>query len=177
MKKVIRKRVFIKRGSKHFVRWKNYEKEFDEWKNLLKLKNVINLMKKYKNLIKSIYLFDRLKEFFTLFISDLKKSFVAISSRKKFVVIILFKEFKNFFVKRFLKKPYTSLIFNKSFTRQKLMLWKFSRKFSLELENFFMSRALVSILFNVRRSTRFKEEKKINKSKRNLDNWREFRWG
>ena len=49
-------------------------------------------MKKYENFVKNIYLFNCLKEFFVSFINDSKKLFVAISSRKKFVVIISFKE-------------------------------------------------------------------------------------
>ena len=39
-------------------------------------------MKKYENFIQNIYLLNRLKEFFFLFIIDLKKFFVIISLKK-----------------------------------------------------------------------------------------------
>ena len=60
--KLIDKRQTKRRDSEYFVRWKNYDFQFDEWRNLLELDDIMKLIRNYENVQNFIaQLFDRLQ--------------------------------------------------------------------------------------------------------------------
>ena len=62
--KFIDKKQTKRRNSEYFVRWKNYDAQFDEWRNLFELDDVMKLIRNYENAQNFIaHLFDRLQLF------------------------------------------------------------------------------------------------------------------
>ena len=87
--RLIDKRQTKRRNSEYFVRWKEYDVQFDEWRNLFKLDDVMKLIRNYENAQNFIaHLFDRLQLFS---LSSIVVKFLTIKvkiKRDRFVKLI-----------------------------------------------------------------------------------------
>ena len=87
--KLIDKRQTKRRDNEYFVRWKNYDSQFDEWRNLFELDDVMKLIRNYENAQNFIvHLFDRLQLFSS---SSIAVKFLTIKvkiKRDRFVKLI-----------------------------------------------------------------------------------------
>ena len=54
MNRLINKRQIKRRDSKYFLRWRDWNFEYDEWRNLLELEDVSDLIKDYEDAIRQI---------------------------------------------------------------------------------------------------------------------------
>ena len=173
--KFINKRQIKRRDDECFVKWKNWNSQYNEWRNLLKFDDVQNFVQNYENALR-----------FTIFLSNCMHKFFMISSIK-IIISSKFFDFKKFFVVvSLIKKSFTTISLTSTFVNQLSTKQKFaiviSRKsdtttslifdieafvlirksITIELITFSITSSIIAIDILIRRFHRFQKWKKKN---------------